>query len=69
MNTVGERVRDIRSKRGLSRERLAVAARCSTSTVQRLERSDAVPNLVILTRIADELEVSLTDLLTESVAS
>lgn len=68
MHSVGQRVKRMRQEQHLSRERLAVRAGCSTSTLARLERHDSVPSLPILIRVADELGTTASDLLAESAA-
>ncbi len=61
--TVGTRVRELRRKRGLSREQLAVAAGTSSSTMFRLETLEDIPKVEILERIADELGTTASALL------
>lgn len=59
----GELVRAARVKAGLSREKLAVLADVSMSTVVRLERSDQLPNAHALVRIAAGVGIAAADLL------
>ena len=58
MVVIGERVRQHRQERGLTQQALAVAAGCSTPTIERLE-AGRVPKLAILSRVADALDVPL----------
>jgi transcriptional regulator with XRE-family HTH domain len=57
------RLRDARKGSGLSRERAAVAAGLSASTVFRYEEGTAQPRVDIAARLADVLGVTLADLL------
>ncbi|MEO6382019.1 MAG: LexA family transcriptional regulator [Nitrobacter sp.] len=61
MATVGENVRKFRDAAGLSQDELAVAAKTTQSTIDRIER-DEVANSRFLPRIAGVLRVSLADL-------
>lgn len=63
--TLGETVKNLRTSKGLSQERLAVAAGCSSATIKRLENG-ATPGLGILRAIARELGVSVSSLLEDA---
>lgn len=60
-STPGQLIREGRTKAGLSRERLAVMADTSVSTIVRIELSDHVPSLRILTTICDLIGVPIAD--------
>lgn len=61
----GTLVEQARTERGLSREKLARLADCSTSTIVRIERDGADPGANIVARVALALGVSLDDVFTE----
>lgn len=65
----GTTVRSRREAVGLTREQLALKANTSTSTVERLERQDRIPNALAAARIASALDLSLDDLLSEVAAT
>jgi transcriptional regulator with XRE-family HTH domain len=65
--SVGERIRNLRTERGLSLTALAVATRLGKGTLSELERGQRNPTLDTLFAIATALSVPLGDLLlTES---
>lgn len=64
----GTRIRAAREALGQSRERLAVSAGVSVSTLVRLENHDQLPNPEALARIARLIGLSLDDLMAEAVA-
>lgn len=64
LKTLGDRLRHLREKRGLTREQLAVAAGVGSKTIERLEynqRMDA--NSETLIGFSDALDVSIDFLL------
>jgi transcriptional regulator with XRE-family HTH domain len=61
MGTIGENVRRLREAAGLSQDDLAVAAKTTQSTIDRIEREE-VANSRFLPRIAGVLRVSLAEL-------
>lgn len=65
LGTLAERVRERRKALGLTQEQLAELAGLSTNFLARMEMSGRTPSLATLTRIADALEVRVSDLLTE----
>lgn len=65
-STIAGNVQRRRRDLGLSRERLAVTADTSVSTIQRLERDGRVPSLDILARIARALSTTTGALLEEA---
>jgi XRE family transcriptional regulator, aerobic/anaerobic benzoate catabolism transcriptional regulator len=62
--TLGERVREARSQRALSRRALAEASGVSLSYLARLESGDCNISVLLLERLADTLGVRVVDLLT-----
>ena len=56
-----ERIRQLRTERGLSQAKLAVMADMDPATLNRLERGTGNPNLKTLERVADALGVEVTD--------
>ncbi len=60
-----DRIRQLRTERGLSQAKLAVMAGMDPATFNRLEQGKGNPNLRTLERVADALEVSVADLLEE----
>lgn len=54
--------RSLREHAGLSRDKLAALAECSTSTIVRLEREGRLPKTATTVKIADALNVSLDTL-------
>lgn len=63
---VGENIRLLRRSKGLSQEKLAEMAGVSGSYIGYLERGERTPSLVLLSKIADALDVEITMLLTPS---
>lgn len=58
-----ERIRQLRNDKGLSQAKLAVAAGMDPATLNRLEQGKGNPNLRTLERVANALDVEVTDLL------
>lgn len=65
---LGTRLREARKNRGLTQERLAVAAGVSRETVRRVEAGDQSPRTSVLVQLARALEVDPGDLLREGAA-
>src|SRR6185437_4136579 len=61
MGTIGENVRRLREAAGMSQDDLAVAAKTTQSTIDRIEREE-VANSRFLPRIAGALRVGLSEL-------
>ena len=59
---VGNRIRDLRQKKGISQEALADEAEMHRTYMWGIERGRRNPSLGHLTRIADALEVPLASL-------
>lgn len=63
-----ERIRQLRTKRGLSQAKLAVRADMDPATLNRLEQGKGNPNLRTLERVADALEIEVADLFPKAQA-
>ncbi|MFD8865988.1 helix-turn-helix domain-containing protein [Streptomyces sp. NPDC059590] len=59
---VGDRIRELRTWRNLTQEKLADRAGMDRQAVNRIELGHQAPGLDRLIRIADALDVSLTEL-------
>jgi transcriptional regulator with XRE-family HTH domain len=59
----GAAVRQLREKRGWSQERLANRAELNRSYMGEIERAAAMPSLATAAKLADALEVSLSELI------
>lgn len=60
--TVGGRIRESRKSVGLTQSELAEACHVTREHIARIEVGTGNPSIVLLVRIADALNVSLTDL-------
>jgi transcriptional regulator with XRE-family HTH domain len=67
MPTVGERIREIREKRGMTQDKLAEAAGLSKSFLSEVENDKSNISSQILLRIANELGASMDYLLDGTV--
>jgi transcriptional regulator with XRE-family HTH domain len=67
MPTVGERIREIREKRGMTQDKLAEAAELSKSFLSEVENDKSNISSRILLRIANELGASMDYLLDGTV--
>lgn len=63
-NTLGSRIRQVREKKGWSRERLAKLVGCDYSSVSKYEKDERTPSTDMLTKIASSLGVTTDYLLT-----
>lgn len=59
-----QKLQSLRIERNLSQEKLALLCGIDRTHIGRIERLERTPSLVILQKIADGLEMSLTELLT-----
>lgn len=66
--TLGSRVRTRREEKGLTREDAAREAGMSTATLARIELNDHVPNARALGRLAELLDLPLSDLVSSAPA-
>lgn len=64
---LGQNVRRLRRERGVTRERLAVAAAVSVRTLASIEGGSGNPQFGILAAIAKALGVSVSDLTADAV--
>ena len=60
---LGERIRQIRKQKGITQEELAFRLHVVRQTVSKWEKNLSVPDAEMLSALADELEVSVNDLL------
>lgn len=63
-----DRIRQLRTERGLSQAKLAVMADMDPATLNRLEQGKGNPNLRTLQRVADALNVEVAELLGKAPA-
>lgn len=66
--TVGERIQDLRKKKGYSQEKLAAHLNMSRQAVAKWEQNVCEPSLDCLTSMAELFEVDLDYLITGKVA-
>ena len=65
----GKQLQQLRTRRGLTQEQLAVTAGLSRTFLTRLELGQSDPSLSTLVRLAKALRVSVTELLGESMSA
>ncbi|WP_318344362.1 helix-turn-helix domain-containing protein [Flagellimonas baculiformis] len=63
MNEIGNKIRQIRKKKGLSQEELAEYAKVNLRTIQRIENNESEPRGRTLNLISGALDISAEDLL------
>ena len=63
-NAIGPRIRELRLERGMTLDDLASAAGISASHLSRLERGQTAPSFTVASRIAKEIGVLSSDLVT-----
>lgn len=66
-NFVGQMVKELRSKRGLTLEEVAEKSGCTPGFLSQLERNKAAPSVTTLYSIAEALGVTVTDFLPEGI--
>jgi transcriptional regulator with XRE-family HTH domain len=59
---LGQRIRSLRQGRGLTQQQLGERASLNYKYLGTVERGESNPSLLVLERIADALEVELSDL-------
>jgi transcriptional regulator with XRE-family HTH domain len=64
----GRALKDIREKRGLTQEQLAARSGVTVGTISQLERGVREPTLIVVSKIAAELGITITRLLQEPEA-
>lgn len=60
---IGGRIRELRQERGMTLDQLAAQAGISASHLSRLERDQAEPSFTVAAAIAQQIGVSLSELL------
>lgn len=63
MNEIGEKIREVRKKKGLSQEELAESAKVNLRTIQRIENNESEPRGKTLNLICEVLDINLEDIL------
>ena len=64
--TIGKNIRKYRLMRGLRQEDLAEACDCTNSHIGKIENAKGIPSLEMIVRIANELSVTVDQLLREN---
>ena len=64
--SLGEAIRRIRKKQGISQEKLALLSEVDRSYMGRIERGDNNAAILTLLKIAKALDVSIADLMKET---
>ena len=59
---IGQRIRNYRTQKGLSQEKLAELAGCHPTYIGQLERGDKNATLELVERIASAMDISLSEL-------
>ena len=63
LEKLGSRIRDLRARSGLSQEKLAFACELDRTYIGSVERGERNISVINLNKIANSLDVSLSDLL------
>ncbi|WP_347923618.1 helix-turn-helix domain-containing protein [Pontimicrobium sp. SW4] len=63
MNELGDKIRNVRKKKGLSQEELAESAKVNLRTIQRIENNESEPRGKTLHLICDVLDLNAEDIL------
>ena len=63
METIGEKILEIRNRKGLTQEKLSYLAKINLRTLQRIEKGTTDPRRDTLNNICQVLEVNIEDLL------
>lgn len=61
-NTLGERIRLLRKQQGMSQEQLALKAEMAPSFIGEIERNTKKPSIESIEKIANALEISVSEL-------
>ncbi|KMQ68682.1 hypothetical protein ACM39_05140 [Chryseobacterium sp. FH2] len=64
--SIGTKVKRLREAKGLSQDELALRLDVAQSTISSIESDKNIPNSLLLSNIAKELEVDINDLLNDS---
>jgi transcriptional regulator with XRE-family HTH domain len=62
---LSENIKSLRQQRGIAQERLGLESGVDRTLVSKIERQIANPSLETLTKIAAQLQVTVTELLTK----
>ena len=65
---IGERIKDLRLKKGMKQSDLALKANVSRVAIGNYERGDRQPNFEILSKIANALDIEVGELLVDKLA-
>lgn len=65
MPEVGQKIREIRTQRGLSLEDAAKLTGVSKAMLGQIERNDSIPTISVLWKVASGLRITLSDLLNQ----
>ena len=63
MSEVGQKIKELRKKKGLSQEELAEFAKVNLRTIQRIENDESEPRGKTLSLICEVLNINLEDVL------
>ncbi|WP_373941866.1 helix-turn-helix transcriptional regulator [Polaribacter sejongensis] len=63
MNNIGQKIKDVRKKKGLSQEELAELAKINLRTIQRIENNENEPRGKTLNLICQVLDLNTEDIL------
>ncbi|WP_225034792.1 helix-turn-helix domain-containing protein [Winogradskyella sp. SM1960] len=63
MNEIGNKIREVRKKKGLSQEELAESAKVNLRTIQRIENNESEPRGKTLNLICEALNINTEDIL------
>jgi transcriptional regulator with XRE-family HTH domain len=64
---IGQTIKDLRSKRGLTLDQVAEKSGCTPGFLSQIERNKAVPSITTLYAIAQALEVQVTDFFPDGI--
>ena len=63
MNEIGEKIKEVRKKKGLSQEELAESSKVNLRTIQRIENNESEPRGKTLNLICEVLDINVEDIL------
>jgi transcriptional regulator with XRE-family HTH domain len=66
--SIGKRVKELRSKNGLSQEQLALHAEITTAYLGQVEREEKNPTVVTIAKICNALSISLSDFFSDQIS-
>lgn len=67
IQAIGQRVKDLRSQRGLTLEEVAERSGCTPGFLSQIERNKAVPSISMLYAIAEALGTKVSDFFPETI--